>query len=240
MRIVSRFGLGFFSIAFIVLSFLFSAPVKASDCVTTYGATCPSKQIFIEKKVQNPKTGEMVNVLSSTDATFAPDNEINFRIEVKNTGTADLSNISVKDQLPSSLNYISSTPSGSFDANNNTLNWTIDNLGRDQSRFFQIKAQVKPQRDLNFDMSCVTNFVEAKVDDQHAQANAAFCIQTQVTPAPVVTEMPRTGIPAVAWALSATLFFTGFKLRKFANSKKTQEFNPNYICQKRKILKGGE
>ena len=227
----------------IFLLFILPAGVFAdSSCVSAYGATCPSGQLFIEKKVQNPKTGELVNVLSSSTATFAPEGEINFRIEVKNTGSANLSGTFVQDRLPGSIKFISSNPGSNFDQSNNILSWNIDNLGAGESRFFQVKFAVKAKADLNFDIACMTNFVQAQKDANVAQANALFCIQAQalktMTP---LKEIPKTGTREVIWVLAGLLVFLGFRLRNFSAGKiafdKTIQKSAHYIFEFRKILK---
>lgn len=231
----------------IFLYAFFPVPVRAdSSCISVYGATCPSSQLFIEKKVQNPKTGEFVNVLSSSTATFAPDSEVNFRIEVKNTGTAGVSGVFVQDRLPGNIKFVSSNPSGSFDEKSNILSWTMD-LNAGESKFIQVKIQVKSASDLNFDISCMTNFVQAQKDAQTAQANAVFCIQAKaLKEVPQVTETPRTGPSALLWILSAILLPLGLKLRKYQvvkiEQEKTIKDSAGYICQMRRIIKerGGD
>lgn len=240
-----KYFFAFLSILGIFIYFLFPEITLAdssSNCVSVYGATCPSSQLFIEKKVQNPKTGELVNVLSSSTVTFGPNNEVNFRIETKNTGTAAVSGVFVQDRLPGNIKFISSNPAGSFDQANNILSWTIDNLGPGESRFFQVKIVVKAASELNFDIACMTNFVQAQKDSQTASANAVFCIQAQALKAvPQVTETPKTGLPAVTWVLSALLLLLGFKFRRFSGSQimidKSIKEHASYICRMREFLK---
>lgn len=186
------------SIVFLLSFHIFADKVLAQTnptCPSVYGAACPSGQIFIDKKVQNPKSGEFVEALSTSDITFAPDQEVNFRIEVKNTGSSDISNIFVQDRLPGNVNFFFGP--GSFDKNANILSWTIDKIAPNESKFFLIKLKVKPQNELQFDIACMTNFVQAQKDQQMAQDTSVFCIQTQslkVAPPPEeIKQLPKTG-----------------------------------------------
>lgn len=206
-------------------------------CPSIYGVACPNSQIYIDKKVQNPKSGEFVDILSATDVTFAPDQEVNFRIEVKNTGSTSLTQVFTQDRFPSNINFISG-PS-TFDQNNRVLSWTIDNLGAGESKFFQIKAKVQPKNELQFDIACMTNYVQTQKDQQIAQDTTVFCIQAQplkVLPSP--KQLPATGLPAAAW-LASLLIPTGLRLRKFAANDKDDKDDVNYMWQMREFLKRG-
>lgn len=179
-RFINKFLFQLFSIGAI---FLFLLPGNAlaqtnPECPSVYGGACPPGQILVEKKVLNPKTGEFVQILSGNDTTFAPNDEVKFRIEVKNTGSTTLSGVSVSDRLPGNVNFLSSSPTGSFDQANNSVSWTI-NLVAGESRFFQIRVQVKPKNELNFDIACMTNFVQVQKDALVGQSSAIFCIQLQ-------------------------------------------------------------
>lgn len=210
-------------------------------CPSVYGAACPGGHIFIDKKVQNPKNGEFVEILNSLDVTFAPEQEVNFRIEVKNTGSSDLNNVIAQDRLPGNTNFISGP--GSYDKNTNVLSWSIDKLAPNESKFFQIKLKVKSRGELQFDIACMTNFVQAQKDKEVAQDTSVFCIQSQpLKSSPPVTEMPRTGIPLVAWLLSGSLLPLGFKLRKFASYNTNVKDDASFIWQAREFLKreGGD
>lgn len=273
---INKFLFQLFSIGAI---FLFLLPGNAlaqtnPECPGVYGGACPPGQILVEKKVLNPKTGEFVQILSGNDTTFAPNDEVKFRIEVKNAGSTTLSGVSVSDRLPGNVNFLSSSPTGSFDQANNSVSWTI-NLVAGESRFFQIRVQVKPKNELNFDIACMTNFVQVQKDALAGQSSVIFCIQSQAltststiinninnqsqsqsqsqtvnvtqtsnvgigTTGQVlgVTQLPKTGLPAVLWLVSG-LIPLGFKLRGFALNHKTEEGKASYMYQVREFLKGG-
>lgn len=210
----------FFKYFFIAAGIIFYAVFAKNtfadtSCVSAYGAVCPAGALSIEKKVQNPKTGEFVNVLGSSTAVFSPNSEVNFRIEVKNTGSSGLSSVFVQDRLPGNIKFVSAVPGGSFDQKNNILSWTIDSIGAGESKLIQVKVQVKSANELNFDIACMTNFVSAQKDAQLAQANAVFCIQAQLKTIPPVTETPRTGLPLGYIVFSLLLLPLGIRLARY-------------------------
>lgn len=182
-------------VSIFVLSFFLLTPTVTfgqvnPSCPSVYGAKCPSGVLFIDKKVKNPQTGELVESLSANGPTFLPGQEVSFRVEVKNNGSADMSNIQVQDKLPDFVDFISG--SGNFDKSSRTLNWNIDKLKPGEFKLFDLKVQVRTSKDLpDLGLSCVTNFAQAQQDKNIAQDSSVFCIQTKVLGA--VPELPKTG-----------------------------------------------
>lgn len=54
------------------------------------------------------------------------------------------------------------------------------------------------------------------------------------TTVPVAQELPKTGLPFLAWTLAGLIPF-GFRLRKFGKGVQADEGKPNYIWQKREF-----
>lgn len=181
------------------------------SCPSIYGAKCPTGVLFIDKKVKNPQTGELVESLSANGPTFLPGQEVSFRIEVKNNGLADMHNIQVQDKLPDFVDFISGP--GSFDKGAKALTWNIDKLKPGEFKLFDVKIQVKTQKDLpDLDLPCVTNFIQVQQDKNIAQDSAVFCIQTKVLG--TVPELPKTGPQETAIILigSSTLLIMSIYL----------------------------
>lgn len=205
-------------------------------CPSVYGANCPSGQLAIDKKIQNPKNGEWVETLNANDITYVADQEVNFRIEVKNTGDTNLSSVLVQDKLP---DFVTSTSNiGSFDTNTKTLSWTIDNLNAGEFKMFFIKAKIKAQSELpQSAITCLTNFSQASKDNLLAQDTAGFCLQTPNTAKVLpVEELPKTGLPLVAWSLVGFIP-AGFGLKRFSRTNKDNLDKPLYTWQKREFEK---
>lgn len=177
-----------------------------------YGTSCPTGNLFISKTVKNPQTGEFVHTLSSNGPNFLPGQEVDFRIEVKNTGSADLTDIQVQDKLPDFVSFSSGV--GNFDKNSQTLTWSIDRLHPSESRFFDIKVNIKDASTIpDQSITCLTNFSQAQKDQMVGQDTSTFCIQKILGKTP---ELPKTGPEETTILLlsSSSILFLTLTLRK--------------------------
>lgn len=156
--------------------------VNAQSCTTSYGgaATCLQGQLVLIKDVKNPITSGFVKNLSTADATFSPDGEVLFRLTVKNTGSANLDPVTVKDIFPNHLTFESGP--GTFDSSSKTLTFTLNNLLSGESRQVQIMAKIDPASSFptgrNF--FCEVNDALAQAGGISAEDTAQLCIQTNV------------------------------------------------------------
>jgi uncharacterized repeat protein (TIGR01451 family) len=177
-----------------------------APCNSTYGQPCAvAKNLLINKEVQNPQSGDFVDNLGTNDPKFGPMQLVPFRVTVKNTGDATLSDVTVVDTLPNFVTFESGA--GSFDSNSNKLTFHVVDLKAGESRSFTITAKTVAANDLpsNQGITCVTNNAFASSEGMQTSDNAQFCIQTQITtkgglqvfPAPKVTKTPPTGPEAL-------------------------------------------
>jgi len=194
-----------------MLSFGFLNPAKAmaSGEYGQYGGQyggVVAKKISIDKKVKHPdyttKGGEPVWVdnLFVSDYKFKPNQEIEFKISVTNTGTQDLDNVHFKDTLPQYLQYIS----GDYDV--------IFSLKAGETRDFYLKVKVISE-DKFSGLYCVINLAEAWFDSEKAQDTAQICVEKKVTQ---IQALPEAG-PAENLAIllgSTILAITGLSLAK--------------------------
>lgn len=191
--------------------FLIATPVNANSvCQPQYGGgqTCtPTGNILVNKTVKDPVSGNFVDNLSINNAKFAPEQVVQFRITVTNVGNTPLSNISVKDIFPEFVKFISGV--GTFDENSNSLNINVDNLNVNESKTFEIAAQVTTKDRLPNDKGvvCVTNQSIASISGIQKSDNSEFCIQKQeqvtkgglkVLPPVEVKKTPATGPEAIS------------------------------------------
>lgn len=147
------------------------------------------RRIEVTKFVQNPQTKEFFRDLS-TGPKFLPGREVVFKVDVKNSGQAELTNIQVKDKLPDFLDFVSGP--GNFDSSARTLNFSIDRLRPGETKSSEITVKVRPTDKLPANLStCVTNFAEARVDDLVGQGTAVFCLESKVLAQ--AQELPVTG-----------------------------------------------
>lgn len=96
-------------------------------------------------------------------------------------------------------------------------NTGVDNCGKACSRSSDACAQGQTQ-----------------TQSQSQTVNITNPTPTAAPATPVVTTLPKTGLPAIAWLISA-LIPTGFGLRRFKGIEKELEDDPNYIWEDRKF-----
>ncbi len=187
------------------------------NCITT-------GTILVNKKVQNPQTGEFVDNLGTNDPRFSPGQAVNFQITLSNTGSTVIAQTAVKDTFPGFVDFTSGN--GSFDSNTKTLTFTTDNLNPGETRTFSVSGKVIDAKGLPDGVTCVVNQVTATTNtDQMSQDNAQFCIQKQavttttkgglpVLPPPTVTTTPPTGPEFLSLIGLIPAGLSGFFLRK--------------------------
>lgn len=180
-----------------IFSLLFSLTVVSAayadtGCVSIYGGgqSCPqSGNISINKTVINPQTNVFVDSLSINDPKFGPDNTVTFQLILKNTGSATLDTVTVKDTLPQFVMFAAGP--GNFDQATNTLTFTVNNLAANETRTFTVVGRIVSAPKLPADQSivCVVNQSFASNNGQTSQDNAQFCIQ-KTLPTPTPTQVP--------------------------------------------------
>ena len=170
----------------------FSAKVVSARCVEQYGGgeTCYEGELRLDKVVKNPSTGTYVDNLYSSDPNFSADQEVWFKLNIKNTGSDDLSDVEVKDKFPNYVLFVSG--SGSWNDTDKTLTWKIDHLSPGESKDYEIKGKIVGEGSLPTDSGtyCVTNYGEAKKDNKSASDTSQLCITKKVLG---ITYMPKTG-----------------------------------------------
>ncbi len=206
----------------IMTTFLFSPILAFADqgtsCSSAYGQQCPSLQVSINKKVKNPQTGEFVDSLSASGPNFLAGQEVNFRVEIKNSGTVDIDNAMVEDRLPDFVDFVAGP--GSFNQSTRMLSWTVEKLKPGDSKLFDIKVKIRSGKDLpDMGITCLSNFSKVQKDNMSAQDTASFCIQTKILGG--VTELPKTGVSdnMILFLSAVGLFATSAVLfKKFKTS----------------------
>jgi len=213
-----------FSIAAIFLA----GKVFAGECTPIYGGgvSCPKRgEIIIDKQIANPDSGVFVDNLTEFDAKFDPEEEITFRLFLRNTGNESINEIEVKDIFPDFTTFISGP--GEFkreETKNGTLTFKVFNLAAGESREYWIRAKAFPAKDLPENTICkIVNRAQAKADDRFNEDLAQFCIARQpVTKGgvPVVKEVPKTGAAEMALLGVSFSALTGIGLKLRKNAEK--------------------
>lgn len=186
-----------------------------------YGGSTPSQNILIEKMVGKPnttkgKTVEYVNNLSPADPRYVPNQEVYFKIRVKNTSTVKLTNITIKDIVP---NYIEPlTGPGTFDRNSMKITFSAGDFDPDQEKTFYVTMQVLSQDKLPADkgLFCLVNKAEANGSNAFDSSSSQFCVEKQVAG---VTQVPKAGpeMGILLLGLNITGIGIGLALKKRVN-----------------------
>lgn len=194
-------------------------------CQAVYGGgeVCVQKgNIAVNKMVLNPQTHTFTDNLEIKDPRHNPDQIVTFQITVTNTGKSKLSKVEVKDNFPQFVNFVSGP--GSFDSNNKTLTFNVNDLNPNESRNFKIIGKVVTVDKLNVDgIVCVVNQSTARADEQISQDNAQFCLEKNIAvtkggqlvfPAPKVDITPTTGPEMIPLLALLPTGIAGFLLRR--------------------------
>ena len=227
-------------VLFLVLSSLFSVSARAEvSCQPIYGGgqTCVSTgNILVDKKVLNPETQKMTDNLTVNDGKFAPGANINFQINLTNTGHADIKHIDVKDIFPQYVIFASGP--GKFDANTKILTFEVADLKPKETRTFTVVGKIVEANRLPADLGIVCNATFATAitsDSGTSQDTAQFCIQKPsqasqkqvlaaqtskgrfpVFPAPSITTSPATGGELLPIISLIPAGIAGWLLRKYS------------------------
>lgn len=200
-----------------------------APCQPIYGGgeTCITVgSLLLNKTVQNPQTKAYVDNLSlSNDPKFGPNQKVEFRLSVTNTGDNTLSTVTVNDTLPSYLKF-SSGP-GTYDANSKTLTFDVFNLKANETRNFNVEAVVVDASGLPTApaVNCVVNQAKATSGNSSSSDISQVCVQNTVAtgttkgglpvmPAPKMSQTPATGAESLALVALIPSALAGFVLRR--------------------------
>lgn len=207
-----------------VILFTFTFLLLSSRTVSAqygqYGGPLPAKTILIEKMVGKPtqakgQTDQFVDNLSPSDPRFAPDQQVVFRLKVKNTSDVTLTNVEVKDFVPDFLTSVSIP--GSFDAASRTITFNAGNfaVGEEKVYFLTLKISSQNQMPADKGLICEINKAQASTKDVFDEDSSQFCIEKQVMG---VQNVPSSG-PELGLALMGLelgLLGVGIALKKRA------------------------
>lgn len=172
-----------------------------------YGNPGPSYTVLINKLVAMPTdNNNFVDNLSPSDPRFGPNQDVYFKLIVKNTSNITLSNFTVKDFVPADIEPIEGP--GSYDSNTRTISFNIGDLAPDEEKSYILKMRVHAQNKLPSDKGLFCEVNRAQVyniqvsDDDTAQ----LCIEKKVTG---VIKVPSSGPEFGLILLGANLFGIG-------------------------------
>jgi uncharacterized repeat protein (TIGR01451 family) len=99
------------------------------------------------------------------------DQEMEYRVEVANTGSATATNVRVEDVLPPGLDYVSSSDDGAYAAQTRTVSWSVGALPPGQTRSVAFRAQAHTGGDYVHEVRAT--------GDRGLEAKAAGAVRTQ-------------------------------------------------------------
>jgi len=143
-----------------------------------YGGGVPLSEIMIDKQVKNYEKGIFIDNLSASDSKFKPEQEVVFKVIVKNTGNIDLKSMQIRDVFPRYMNFISGPDGYVWNVDNGEMKVDLDGLKAGESIDFLVTGRVFKREDLPQEKSivCVTNFVEVKSDSALDSDTSGLCI----------------------------------------------------------------
>jgi uncharacterized repeat protein (TIGR01451 family) len=176
---------------------LVAGMATSSVSAQSYGSTpTPSESISIDKAVTRPGTSDYVDNLSVSDTRYSANQEVMFRLIVKNTSDREIKNVRIVDTMPQYVDLLE----GSLDQN-------IGTLKAGEEKTYYIKARTVEQNVLPDDRSviCLLNKVTVTGDRTSTSGSVSdvdssqFCVEKEVSQASTtttVTKVPAAGMPA--------------------------------------------
>lgn len=206
-----------------LFSLLLVAPIAHADSgqYGQYGPGTPSQSILIDKTVgkgtSQTKGGTTdvtyVDNFSASDPRFKPEEMVFFRLKVKNTSGDKLTNVTVKDFLPSYIEPVEGP--GTYDSTNRVITYSAGDFAAGEEKTFYLKMQVTKQANLPADrgIMCVVNKAQAYNDKANDDDSSQFCIEKTVQG---VSTVPSTGpeLGLILMGANALMFATGIFLKK--------------------------
>ncbi|MBP9817647.1 hypothetical protein KBC75_02720 [Candidatus Shapirobacteria bacterium] len=116
--------------------FVFSGPVFGQY----YSQTESKPSLVIDKMVRPINDEKFYDNIDSSQKIFSQDEQVEFKIIVKNTGNTEITNIKVADRLPKYLSLVFFP--GEFNKSLNQIDFSVDKLGAGESKEYLIRSKL--------------------------------------------------------------------------------------------------
>jgi len=170
-------------IIFLSLAFLsFSKQALANVyCDDQYGGNCREIDLQIDKLIYDPESNSFVDNLGINDYKFTSNEQITFKLKIRNNGEETFQHIDVRDYLPDYVLHQSGD-----------LDFDIYDLVPNETEERDIVVKVVSSQNLPQDKSivCVVNKAEATNGADSDSDTSQFCIEEKVLG---MTTIPKTG-----------------------------------------------
>lgn len=162
-------------------------------------------QFEINKFVNNPQTQVYVEELTEKDPMYRIGEVVSFKLTMKNNASTPLSNITIKDTFPETVEF--NGGAGIYDNKKKVLSLSLDKLGSGESRDFYVQATIV--RNVTFsdgkNVACSTNSVTMTAESKTVSDKVQFCIANTGGTASVSSTSPTpTQVVAVPTVAPAT------------------------------------
>ncbi len=187
--------------ASLLMLFLAVSPIKARECHSVYGGgeVCEYGEISLDKEVWNPEENEYWDNIDSNDYTFAPNQEVKFRIKIKNTDDEiKVSDSKIKDFLPDYLDFVSAEAGSDetdWDSDDREIKYYTGSLEEDETETVYLTVKVKSSGEIPEGVTCLKNKATgySNQDDESDSDYASFCISRDGKSKVLGTTYPTTG-----------------------------------------------
>ncbi len=196
-----------------VLSIFFAgSQVKSRECQKLYGGgeICPKGEVMIDKLVWNVPGAVYVDNLGVNDYKYSVDQEVMFKLKVKNTSSVFIDKVDVFDFLPEQVEYLEGP--GTYDKNTREVRFEARDFDAGEVQEFYVKAKVKSNENV-----CPVNKAEARIAENTDSDTSQFCIGK-----PVVAKLPEAG-PADSLMILLSSGMAGFAGLKLIKKSKIRE-----------------
>lgn len=181
-----------------------------------YGAQKVAPQVVVDKKVKPVEAKEWFDNLPQSSNLFTPQDLIDFKIIVRNTGEEDLENLKLSDSLPDYSKLIFGP--GEYQEADKKLVWKIDKLAAGETKEFNARIQVEKAEKIGQKQPfCLTNKISVFKDDEEKDSDTAqFCIEPRI----LGKALPETGFNLI-WgsAFASAVIAAGVFARKIGRGE---------------------
>jgi uncharacterized repeat protein (TIGR01451 family) len=136
--------------------------VSSQSAYAAFSLGSSASSIALSKTVLDPQKNTYTHSLGLSDNMYHPGDIVTFHITVSNTGNNAISEVLVKDTLPSFLTLTSGP--GDFDKASNSLSYVVKDLAAHTTQTIAVSAKIGDAASLptNQGIVCTANKVSAK------------------------------------------------------------------------------
>lgn len=177
-------------------SITLAAQTAACQEILGGGETCrQSEKISLNKKVLNPQiqitpgqkfsSGQFIENVTANGRTYSPNSPVAFHLEVTNTSSGDLKDITITDTIPAQyMTFMTGDSNGKYDKATRKYTVILPLLKKDETRVVTIQLMTSRLEDLpqNNNPLCTINRSEVSSGRELSEDNATVCVRRNQSP----------------------------------------------------------